>query len=244
MVDDEQKARETIIQMLNLYCTDIEIAGEAENVENAYLLLKNIQPDLVLLDIQMPDGTGFDLLKKFNNLDFKIVFITAYKEHAIKAFKYSALDYLLKPIDPDDLTATIDRVKKTLEESHTSLKFETLLENITLKNAENRKIVLRTSESIHLVKISDIIRCESSSNYTQFYLADGKKLLVSKTLKEYDEMLTNDQFFRTHQSHLVNLNYIDRFDKTEGGYLVMKDGSHVPVSFRKKDQLLKLFNQI
>ena len=191
----------------------------------------------------MPDGTGFDLLRKFDSLNFKFVFITAYKEHAIKAFKFSALDYLLKPIDPDDLIETIDRVSKTINETGSNMKLEALLENISSQSNEPKKIVLRTSESIHIVKVTDIIRCESSSNYTYFFLKDGKKLLVSRTLKEYHEMLDSKSFFRPHQSHLININYIDRFEKADGGYLIMKDGSNVPVSFRKKDQLLKLFEQ-
>jgi len=243
IIDDEPKARETISEMLKLYCPNVQIIGEAEDVGSGYEKIIETKPQLILLDIQMPDGTGFDLLRKFENLNLKIVFITAFEEYAIKAFKYSAVDYLLKPVDPDELIETINKVEQSIISEGSKINLDILLENISAKADVSKKIVLKTAESIHIIKVSDIIRCEASSNYTKFYLIDGKKLLVSKTLKEFDEMLPSNNFFRPHQSHLVNINYIDRFEKSEGGFLIMKDNATVPVSYRKKEQLLKLFDK-
>lgn len=244
LVEDEVKARETLANMLGLYCPSVEIIDQADCVERGVKSIQYNNPDLVILDIQMPDGTGFDLLKKLKTHNFKLVFVTAYEEHAIKAFKFSAIDYLLKPVDAEDLVETITKIERLIEYEHNQIKLKALLENIENISTEVKKIVLKTSESIHIVKVKDIIRCESSSNYTQFFFHDGKKLLVSKTLKEYDELLSDYGFFRVHQSHLVNTQYIKSFEKGEGGFLVMTDESKIPVSFRKKEGLLKLFDKL
>ena len=244
IIDDERKSRETLLNMIGIYCPKFQIIGEAGNVENGVKLINSIHPQVVLLDIQMPDGTGFDLLRKIKNKNFKLIFITAYEEFAIKAFKFSAIDYLLKPVDPEDLVVTMAKAEKAITSENTHLKLQNLLENIDAISTENKKIVLKTSDSIHLIKVTDIIRCESSSNYTIFYLTNNTKIMISKTLKEYDDLLTEYDFIRIHQSHLVNAKHIESYEKSDGGSLIMKDKSKVPVSFRKKEHLLKLFDKL
>lgn len=238
IIDDEPRARETIKNMLMLYCPDLEIAGEAASVASGVGLINELQPDLVLLDIKMPDGTGFDLLKQLPSIDFSLVFITAFDEYAVKAFKFSAVDYLLKPIDPDELVSTIDRVKQQKKSDKVDL--SVVLNNLRDLKKENKKLVLKTTESIFVVSIQEIIRCEASGNYTHFYLSSEHPILVSHTLKDYEEMLKGYSFLRVHQSHLVNLEHIKRYDKSDGGMLVMTDNKTVPVATRKKEMLLNV----
>ena len=238
IVDDETKAREILTEMLKLYCTDVEVVGQAQNVKGAYETIAALKPDLVLLDIKMPDGSGFDLLNMFSNIDFKVIFITAHEEYAIKAFRFSALDYILKPIDPSDL---ISAVEKTSDVHATNLnaQFQTFKDNFYNEDiAKNKRIVLKTSENIFIIYLKDVIRCRSEKNYTYFYFTNRERIIVSKTLKEFEEILTDFGFMRCHRSHLINLNFIDRYEKTEGGFLIMSDGSRVDVSHRKKDALL------
>ncbi len=240
VIDDEKKARETITTILGLSNTDIRIVGEAESVESGYELILEKHPDLVLLDISLTDGTGFDLLKKFDKIYFKVIFITAHEEYALKAFKFSAIDYILKPITAGDLLFAVEKAWESKHHEETEIKLSTFLSNLE----KIRKVVLKTAESIHIIQIKNIIRCEADINYTTFYLENGEKLLVSKTLKDYAEMLEPSGFFRPHQSHLVNLDHILRYDKMEGGHLVMKDDSIVPVSSRKKEELFGLFEKM
>jgi len=240
VIDDEQKARETIINILALSNTNLNVVGEADDINSAYDLINKKHPDLVLLDINLPDGTGFDLIKMFSRINFKVVFITAHEEYAIKAFKFTALDYILKPITAGDLLQAVEKANESINKEENELKINTFLSNLE----KIKKIVLKTSESIHIVRIKNIIRCEADVNYTTFYLDNDEKLLVSKTLKEYAELLDSSGFFRTHQSHLVNQDHILRYDKTEGGHLVMDDESIVPVASRKKDELFKLFERM
>ena len=240
VIDDEQKARDTIRNILKLSTIRLEILGEAASVDEGFDLIKQLNPNLILLDINMPDGTGFDLLKKFDSFYFKVIFITAYEEYAVKAFKFSALDYILKPFQAGELLRAVEKAGEALDNEKTELKFKTFLGNLD----KLKKVVLRTAESIHIINLNDIIRLEADVNYTRFFLDSGKKLLVSKTLKEYDEMLGESGFFRSHQSHLVNLDYILSFEKTEGGHLVMADESQVPVSSRKREALFKIFENL
>lgn len=240
VIDDEQKARETIITILGMSKIDIEVVGEADSVNAGYEMILAKHPDLVLLDITLIDGTGFDLLRKFEKIYFKVIFITAHEEYALMAFKFSALDYILKPLTAGDLLKAVEKANESKLHDETELKITTFLSNLE----KIKKIVLRTSESIHIIPIKNIIRCEADVNYTTFYIDTGAKLLVSKTLKDYSDMLEPSGFFRTHQSHLVNLDHILRYDKADGGHLVMADDSIVPVSSRKKEELFKLFEKM
>lgn len=239
IIDDNDNARIALKSDLEDYCENIHLVGEADGVESGYDLIQRTKPDLIFLDIRMGDGTGFDLLEKYksvNNIPFKIIFTTAYDEFAIKAFKYAAADYLLKPIDSDSLVDAVNRVKQLNEEGKAN-QLQSLLKHIT--QPKNTKISLADSERIHVINIEDIIRCESFKNYTTFFLANGKKITVSKTIKEYEDQLVNNDFLRVHHSHLINLNQVKEVVKIDGPYLIMEDGSNVPVSVRKKESLMK-----
>ncbi|MGD9994542.1 MAG: LytR/AlgR family response regulator transcription factor [Salinivirgaceae bacterium] len=242
IIDDEDRARETIKEMLAIYCPELELIGEANSVIRGIQQIKTLQPDLVFLDIKMPDGTGFDLLNRIDKKRFALIFLTAYDEYAVKAFRFSAIDYLLKPLDPDELITSVDRVKHSLETEKNQL--SQLLDNLKSIKKDSKKIILKTAESIFLVNIHDILRCEATGNYTKFFLTNQKPVLVSRTLKEFDDLLSEFQFFRVHQSHLVNLNHIVRLDKSDGGTLIMTDDVSVPVSTRKKESLIKALSEI
>jgi two-component system, LytTR family, response regulator len=244
IVDDEKPARETIANIIKLYCSDVSVIAEAEDISSAFKAIEQHKPQLVFLDIDMPGGSGFDLLKKFNPLPFHVVFITAYQEHAVKAFKFSAIDYILKPINPDELIEAVKKTKSLLEKNSLSVRLDAFLNYFHQPNSDNKRIVLKTSDQIYIINVKDIVRCESDGNYTYFFTIDGKKILVSTTIKEYEEMLSGFHFFRTHQSHLVNTNFIERFDKKDGGSVIMKDNSSIPVAVRKKEALLSLLSRI
>ena len=243
VVDDESKIRKSIIDILTNYCPEVKSIDEAFDVDSALNVINEIIPDVLILDISLGDETSFDLLKQLNHVDFKIIFVTAYEEYAIKAIKFSALDYLVKPVNPKELIEAINNASKALEHDQTELKLNALLSNIENISNGVKKIILKTAESIYMVNVHDIMRCESDDCYTKFYLTDGKKIMVSRTLREYDEMLSEYGFFRSHQSHLVNLYFIERFDKHDGGTIFMKDGAKVPVSSRKRNSLLKVFDK-
>jgi len=244
IIDDEQKARESISDIIRLFAENVNVVAQAEDVKTGVEAIIQHQPDLVFLDIEMPDGTGFDLLKKIGKLNFKVVFITAYQEYAVKAFKFSALDYLLKPVDPDELVAAIEKAEQSLQLQNIELKMNAFFNNMDNPSKKDKKIVLKTLESIFVVNVKDIVRCESDENYTKIFLISGKTIIVSTTLKEYDELLTDFEFFRTHKSHLINTNYINQYQKADGGYLVMKDNSTVPIAQRKKNELMTMLQKL
>ena len=243
IIDDEKSLRETLKQKLKDNCKSVEIIGESTNVNDSIKLINETKPDLLFLDIELKQGTGFDVLDYFSDRDFAVIFITGFNDYAIKAFKFSALDYLLKPIDADDLVKAVDKVikNKNLNEMH--LQIKVLTESVK-QLTTGKRIVLNTTENIHVVDVNDIIRCESDRNYTTFYLKNNISYYTSKTLKEYDELLTEYGFFRSHKSHLININYIDRYDKQGKGNIVLKDGSKVSVSVRRKELLIKLLGSL
>lgn len=235
IIDDIQEAITVLTSDLQTYCKNIEVIGSANGVVSGAKKIKELKPDLVFLDIQMPDGTGFDLLEIIGEADFKLIFTTASDEFAIKAFKFSAIDYLLKPIDPDDLMKAVEKV----EHQHNPTSRLELLKG----NLENqKKIALNTVDKIHIVEIEDVIRLESDINYTRFYFKDGSKLMVTKTLKEFDKMLSDHSFIRIHQSHLVNTNFIKEYIKQDGK-LVLKNGDRISVSSRKKSTLMDMISK-
>jgi two-component system, LytTR family, response regulator len=226
-----------------MYCPEVNVIAEAESVQSALVEIAKHNPDLVLLDIKMQDGTGFDLLGKFDPAPFKVVFITAFDQFAVDAFKFSALDYLLKPVNPDELVKAMKKAQEKVAASELEVRIKTFISNINNFQRETKKIVLKTQESVHIIAVSEIVRCEADRNYTKFYLGGGKSLLVTGSLKEYDDMLANSGFFRAHHSYLVNLDFIDHFRKNKM-LLVMKDQSEVPVATRKKEMLLELLEKI
>ncbi len=236
IIDDEINGRNILKRFIEKYAEGVEVIGEAESVKTGVDAIKKLNPDLVLLDIQMQDGTGFDLLEQFDEKNFEVIFVTSFDHYAIKAFKFSAVDYILKPVDPDNLVEAIERVKNLDSKDELGSKIDVLISNIN----SLEKIALPSSDGIRFVKIQDVVRCESDNNYTMFYLINKEKVLVSKTLKEYEVMLSGVNFYRIHKSHLVNLKYITKYVPGEGGYVILEDGSHADVSRRKKEGLMKL----
>lgn len=244
IIDDAEKARIALKSDLKIYCPQVQVIGEAEGIVAGLELIDQTRPSLLFLDIRMADGTGFDLLENLKENDkaaLHVIFTTAYNEYAIKAFKFSAVDYLLKPIDPEELQQAVNRIKpasQALSEQAGQLNF--LLDSLKDMKAEHKKIALSSAEKVQIVGLTEIIRCESDRNYTLFFLTENRQILVTKTMKEYEEMLEEYGFLRVHHSHLIHLKHLKEFVKTEGGYAVMSDKSHVPVSVRKKEQLFRI----
>jgi two-component system LytT family response regulator len=241
IIDDIEQARITLKKDLQAYASDVQVIGEASGVIEGAKLLKSLKPDVLFLDIQMQDGSGFDLLDILKDIQFKIIFITASDAHAIKAFRYAAIDYLLKPVDPDEL---VEALKKLREEKVNESEKYKLLNDSLKNNKPHERLALHTQDKIHIVNINDIIRCESNVNYTEFHFINGKKLLVTKTLKDFEDLLSDQGFYRVHQSHLINTKYIKEFVKTDGGYLLMTDGCQVPVSTRKRPEVMKMLEEL
>jgi two-component system, LytTR family, response regulator len=239
IIDDEPGVRRLMSLMLNQHCPDVHIAGEAGSVASAYEAIVELKPDLIFLDIKMDDGTGFDLLQKFEKVDFHVIFITAFEEYAVKAFRFSAIDYLLKPVEAEELIAAVEKMKR-LQDAEQDQRISTLIRNMKEGGKEHKKVVLRTLDRFHFVKISEILYCESDGNYTTFYLENGTMILVSKSLKEYDDILAEYSFFRPHKSYLINLSYVTGFEKAEGGFIIMKNNARIPISFRKKEEFLRI----
>lgn len=240
IIDDILKARDFLKRDLASFCPQIELVGEAEGVVSGLKVIKNLRPDIVFLDINMNDGSGFDILELLDEIHFKVIFTTASDEYAIKAFKFSAVDYLLKPIDVDELTKAVE---KAVAQGKSEGQEQVELLRDTVASAERmEKIALHTAEKIHICELKDIIRCESSINYTTFYFEDDHKVLVTKTLKFYDQLLTGSGFLRTHQSHLINLIHVKEFIKGDGGYILMNNGANIPVSARKRAEVVQVIS--
>lgn len=237
LIDDEKKATTALLKMLNHYCPAVEVVGMANTIAQAIEMINLNEPDVVFLDIEMPVKNGFALLDVFPQRKFEVIFTTAYNEYAIKAFKYSAIDYLLKPIAEEELIAAVNKVsKKNLKQDQ--LQFQMLVDNLKNLNNSYSKITIATSEGLLFVNVADIIYCEAQSSYTVFYLKNGNKIMSSKTLKDFEELLLPHSFFRTHHSFLINLNEIKRYTKGEGGTVLMNNGTELPVSKRKKEEFL------
>jgi two-component system LytT family response regulator len=235
VVDDEKKSRDTLISSIKKYAPDIEVIDDAASVVEALKKIKDLQPDLLFLDVQLPDGTGFDILELLPNLKFNIIFVSAFDKYAINAFKFSAIDYLLKPVEPDLLIKAIEKSKKEDQLQSMEGKLNVLLSN--RKNVE--KIALPSSNGLELVKVSDIIYCQADSNYTIFHLIDGQQILVSRSLKEYDEILTPHGFYRIHQSYLIKISFVKKYIKGEGGTVILENGKELDVSRRRKEGFLQ-----
>lgn len=244
LIDDDSNLRDGMRGLLAFYAPDIAIIGEAEDVANGVIAIDKLKPQVIFLDIQLNDGTGFDVLEQIAAKNGKttshIVFLTAHEQYAIKAFRFSALDFLLKPVDPDELQIVITKIRTIIEKKDSYEHIDLLLENIRKKVDNFKRIALTTSEGIHLFDISDIIRCEGEDNYTTFYIKNNKPVVISKTLKEYEEMLAEYGFERIHQKHLININYLKSYVKRDGGYVVMADNVQLPISQRKKERLQEL----
>ena len=244
IVDDEQSARENIKSIIELSCKEKIDFAEASNVADGVRKVEEEHPDIVLLDINLPDGSGFDMLQKIKYTNFKLIFITAYEEFALKAFDFSAIDYIMKPVNPEKLVSAVQKASEMVDTESLNLKLKALFTNINTQSDLHKKLVLKTSDNIFIVDTKEIIRCESEESYTKFFLTDNKHIIVSKNLIEFDNLLQDFGFYRTHRSHLINLSYIDHFSKRDGGYVVMKDDAEIPISRRKKEEFLKILEML
>ena len=242
IIDDNKTALESLRILIQRNYPQLQIVGEAFSVESGIELISNLHPDVVFLDVEMPDGTGFDLIKRLKRIDFQVVFVTAHDKYAVNAFKMSALDFLLKPVDLDELAITIRKIEQKLKEDNTLEMIQHILENFD-RNSDNKKVVLKTSDGIHLVELKKIIRCEAANNYTIFHLSNQKTIVVSKTLKEYENILAIYDFIRIHHSHLINVHYMDRFIKDEGGMVILQNGTELPVSHNRLQSLINFLKR-
>jgi two-component system, LytTR family, response regulator len=245
IVDDEVSNQENLHQLLKTYAADVQVVAVAGNVNEAAIAIKIHRPELVFLDIQLHAQSGFDLLKQLDETDFAVIFVTAYDQYGIQAVKFAALDYLLKPIDIDELTAAVDKARKAIQQTKKHERLDHLLEYLKDEKQVSPRIALPMFGETRYVNINDIVRCEADNTYTRFYLTNGEQVLVSKTLKEYADMLARYSFLRTHQTHLVNTIYIKSWIREDGGCLLLKDNTKIPISkinrTKIKDMLAEQF---
>jgi len=241
IIDDEKSSRDTLRGFVENYCDEIQIIDEAESAEQGIEQIIKLHPELIFLDIELPLGSGFDLLEACKHSDFEIIFTTAHDQYALQAIKVCALDYLLKPISAADLKSAVAKIRQRNLSGSTTPRIGAFVENIGNLNKQLSNIVLPTLDGFLVVKISDIVRCEADKNYTNFILANNEKILVSKTLKEFEDLLHDMDFIRVHQSHLINASHVQRYIKGSGGYVKMSDDSIIEVSRRKKELLMERF---
>lgn len=239
IVDDEPAARETLLAYIGKYCEGVNVIGEAADVPSAIETINRLKPELVFLDVEMPFGNAFDVLENTATIGFETIFITAYSEYAINAFNFSAAYYILKPVDIGELIKAVNKVRTSLSQKSVPRVSQVLYEN--MRHPENKKLVLPTTTGFEVVAIKDIVRLSGSSNYTEIFLTDGKKKVVSKVLKFFEEMLFDQGFMRVHKSHIINLEQIKKYHKGRGGSIELTDGSEIEVSPNKKQELLGHF---
>ena len=239
IIDDEPRGRMALRQKIANYCPDVTLLGEAGDGEEGMHLIEQLQPNLVFLDIEMPRMNGFEMLEKLGRKKFYLIFTTAYNQYAIKAIRFAAFDYLLKPVDIEELRMAILKIKQEQIQPYTHDRLQALQHNLQHKYALN-KIVIPCRNGLHLFNIADIMHIDAKSNYSIFNFVKGPKLTVSKTLKEFEELLPADLFFRPHHSHLINMYYVKRYISGDGGQVEMQNGTYIDVSRRKKDDLLKI----
>lgn len=239
IIDDESKTRSLLHKMIDGLDLNLHIYSNADSIKSGLKSIKNINPDIVLLDIQMPDGSGFDLLEEVEPKNFEVIFITAHEQYAIRAVKSVALDYILKPVDLEELENALFKAIAKIKERN--------VEHYNIGNGAintNKKLVLKTQDAVFLIDIEEVMRCEADRNYTTFHLKDGRNIVTSKTLKEYVMLDASTNFFRCHRSHLINLNFFDRYKRVDGGYIIMKDNSEVPLARSAKEHFFKLLETL
>jgi len=245
IIDDEKNNITNLEGLLKRHCPGVEIKGSAQNAKDGQALITTLQPDLVFLDIQMPDQNGFDLLRSLPSHEFEVVFVTAYDQYGIQAVKFSAIDYLLKPVNAEELKAAVDKAIHKMQGRRQNLLLNNLMQYMQHVDSKiNHKLALSTLKETRFVNPGQIVRCESSNAYTIFYLSDQQKLTISRPIYEYEELLTGYGFIRCHQSHLVNRSYIKSWIKEDGGYLLLDDGTTIPISRSKKETVISVLSNI
>jgi two-component system, LytTR family, response regulator len=243
LIDDERNALDVLEMQLKQYCTGVTILAKCDSGEKGIEAIRKLSPALVFLDVEMPYLNGFEVLEQTSSLAYQVIFTTAYDQFAIKAFKYSAIDYLLKPIDIVELQQAVKKAQQSSDADSLDCKLKRLLNQIQPQKLTN-KIALPIGEAFQFVEPNEIIRCESESNYTHIFLTNGKKITLAKTLKEVEENIQGSPFYRIHQSHLINMNHIVKFTKGDGAYVVMNDGTLVTVSRQKKEAFMETFKRL
>lgn len=244
IVEDEKHNRETLKNLLAEFCPEIELVGMAANVEEGVQLIRVEQPDLLFLDIELQTATGFDLLLQVEHLSFDVIFTTAFDQYALQAIKFSSLDYLLKPIDIDELQHAVQKAVRKKEADLGKAQLELLLSNMNRQQTVQKRICLSTSDGLEFLHVQDILYCEANGSYTNFVLRQGRKLVVSKHLKGYENLLEGAPFMRVHNKYLINLEEVQRFVKSEGGYILMKNGDQVSISPKKRDEFMQRMEQL
>lgn len=240
IIDNEENLRTGLKLLLQNYCSEITVIDEADGVKKGLGKISSFQPDILLLDVEMDDGTGFDLMKQITNPSFQLIFVTAHNQYAIDAFQFSAIDYLLKPVDPEALQKSIQKASLNVRNNNLQQQVQVLLQQLGGIQNKDKRIVLKDIDNTWFIKVSDILYCEAEGTYTKFFLRDNESILVSKNLKEYEAILEPLGFVRTHHSFLANPDKIKLYDKTDGGMLILEGGLSIPVSQRKKDMVLQL----
>ncbi|HEU4471491.1 MAG TPA: LytTR family DNA-binding domain-containing protein [Flavisolibacter sp.] len=244
LVDDEQKALDALSWQLSSFCPDVEVTAACNTVRSAVQAIQKDMPQAVFLDIEMPVENGFDLLAHFDPIPFEVIFTTAYDQFALKAIKFSALDYLLKPVDPAELQAAVKKLQARERPESRQDDLHMLLNNYLTRQKKTARFALPTAEGLIFLEAADIVHCESESNYTHIYLADGKKFLIAKTLKDVESLLEGCDFFRVHHSHLINIRLIRKMLKKDGGTLLMQNGSEIAIARNRKEQFMELFRKL
>jgi two-component system, LytTR family, response regulator len=238
IVDDETASRETLSNYLQKYCPEVEVSAMADSVKTGLVAIEKIEPDIVFLDVEMPFGNAFDLLEQVKEINFETVFVTAFSNYALKALNLSAAYYILKPIDIDELVAAVSKIKVSREKKNVSIHTQILIENIKTINGQLHKLVLPVLDGFEVVQVKDIIRCQANDNFTDFYFAGGKRMLICRTLKFYEQVLEEFGFMRVHKSHLINLQFVKKYRKGKTGQIIMSDDSELELSINKKEEFL------
>ena len=238
IIEDEQASRELLATYLSKYCPDVTLLAQADSVKPGLEAIRKHKPDIVFLDVEMPKGNAFDLLEEAGEINFETVFVTAFGNYAIQALNYSAAYYILKPVSIDELVAAVEKIKKQKEKNQVALHTRVLLDNMKNQNAQNFKVVLPLMDGFEVVPVKDIVRCEANDNFTDFHFVSRPRMMICRTLKFYEQLLTESGFMRVHKSHLVNIGYIKKYTRGKGGQLTMSDSSVIDVSPNKKDELL------
>jgi len=242
LIDDEIRALTSLRTLLNKWCPEVEVVAECQTAFEAFNKITLMDPQIIFMDINMPDKNGFDLLREFPKPEFEVIFVTAYDDFMMQAFRFSAIDYILKPIDVQILIDAVNRAAYKIKHKITNIPLHALMTNIkSLEDKSQLKLCIYSTKGFDVVNLEDIVYCSSDSNYTNFYFTNRKMICSSRALHDYEELLKNQRFFRIHKSYLVNLDHIDRYVKGEGGTLIMKNGVELEVSRRRKAQLLNQF---
>jgi len=241
IIDDEPKNVRVLKNMLEEFCPEVSLLGEANNSVEGKELIERKKPGLVFLDIEMPYGNGFDMLNALMPIDFEVIFVTAFDKYILQALKYSALDYLLKPVNIEELKTAVQHAEVRIKKNSINQQLTVLLDNFKKHDLGLKKIAVPTADGFEFILIEDIVRCEAQGAYTRIFTRDSKKILISRPLKDYESLLPDNIFLRIHHSHLVNLNYIKKYNRGRGGYIEMDDGTTLEVATRRRDEFLSRF---